>query len=413
MRPGKRPAKQMIDETYQLLLDAVKCAVRGKQLPASELLHQKRWDLFQLAVDHQILPLVVNALHDAEVNEPTRSGIEEQARKRAIGQAQRTADFLLLLQRFGQKGLRPVVVKGLVCRSLYPEPELRPSADEDLLILPEEYAACREVLTDAGFVLDKGIEGKDYEIAFIHPESHLCIELHTSLFPEESEAYGDCARYFDGAIDRAVDLTVEGVSLRTLSPTDHLLFLICHAYKHLLYAGIGIRQVCDMELMIERFGKDLDWGYIRKICDELSLSVFTAALFRIGEKHLGFAMPKAFADIDVDESALLEDILSGGLYGVVDVDRAHSSTMTLEAVSAARDGRRSKGALHSVFLPLEAMRGNYPYLRSCPWLLPAAWAQRIFRYLARKDRSDPVNPLRSVQIAHERIDLLKQYRIIR
>lgn len=403
----------MIDDTYQLLLEAVKCAVRGKQLPASELLHQKRWDVFQLAADHHILPLVVNALHDAEVNEPTRSGVEEQARQKVIAQAQRTADFLLLLQRFGQKGLRPVVVKGLVCRSLYPEPELRPSADEDLLIRPEDYVACREILTDAGFVLDKGIEGKDYEIAFVYPESHFYIELHTSLFPADSEAYGNCAHYFDSAIERAVDMTLKGVSLRTLAPTDHLLFLICHAYKHLLHAGIGIRQLCDMELMVERFGKELDWTYIRRSCDELNLSAFTAALFRIGERHLGFAMPDAFAEIEVDERALLEDILSGGLYGVVDVDRAHSSTMILEAVSAAHHDRRRKGILHSVFLPLDSMQGRYPYLKRNPWLLPAAWTQRIFRYLARKDRSDPVNPLRSVQIAHERIGLLKQYRIIR
>ena len=403
----------MIDETKKLLLDVLSCAIRGKQAPITDQLKKKRMALFQLAMEHHVLPLVVDTLYHGEEADPTMRGMAGQVRSLVIAQAQRTADFQLLLQRFGQKGLRPVVVKGLVCRSLYPEPELRPSVDEDLLIRPEDFSVYDAAMKAAGFRVEQGNEDEDYEIVYLHPESDFCIELHTSLFPEESEAYGDCARYFDGAIDRAVDLTVEGVSLRTLAPTDHLLFLICHAYKHLLHGGVGIRQLCDMELMIERFGKDLDWGYIRKSCDGLSLSVFTAALFRIGEKHLGFAMPEAFVDIDVDESALLEDILSGGLYGVVDVDRAHSSTMTLEAVSAARDGRRSKGALHSLFLPLEAMRGNYPYLRSCPWLLPAAWVQRIFRYLARKDRSDPVNPLRSVQIAHERIDLLKQYRIIR
>ena len=405
--------KPMLDETKKLLLDVLSCAIRGKQAPVTDQLKKKRMALFQLAMEHHVLPLVVNALYDREEADPTMRGMAGQVRSLVIAQAQHTADFLLLLQRFWNKGLRPIVVKGLICRSLYPEPELRPSVDEDLLIRPEDFSVYDAAMKAAGFRVEQGNEDEDYEIVYLHPESGFCIELHTSLFPEESEAYGDCTRYFDGAIDRAVELEIGGVCVKTLAATDHLLFLICHAYKHLLHGGVGIRQLCDMELMIERFGKDLDWGYIRKSCDELSLSVFTAALFRIGEKHLGFAMPEAFADIDVDESALLEDILSGGLYGVVDIDRAHSSTMTLEAVSAARDGRRSKGALHSVFLPLEAMRGNYPYLRSCPWLLPAAWAQRIFRYLARKDRSDPVNPLRSVQIAHERIDLLKQYRIIR
>ena len=403
----------MLDETKKLLLDVLSRAIRGEQEPVTDQLQNQRMELFQLAMEHHVLPLIVDALYDGDEADPTMRGMAGQVRDLVIGQAQRTADFLLLLQHFEEKGLRPVVVKGLVCRSLYPEPELRPSVDEDLLIRPEDFSACDAVMKAAGFSAEKGEQDEDYEIVYRHPESGFYIELHTSLFPEESEAYGDCEHYFDGAIDRAIEPEIGGACVKTLAPTDHMLFLICHAYKHLLHGGVGIRQICDMELMAERFEKDLDWAYIRRCCDELNLSVFTAALLQIGEKHLGFAMPEAFSDLEVDESALLEDILSGGLYGVVDVDRAHSSTMTLEAVSADRDGRKRKGALHSVFLPLESMRGNYPYLRKHPWLLPAAWTQRIIRYLARKDRSDPVNPVRSVQIARERIDLLKQYQIIR
>lgn len=404
----------MIDEAKKLLPEALSCAVRGKTIPASASLERNRWDLYELAMEHRVLPLVVDALHEESDEAHPKPGIEEEARRIVILQAQRTADFLLLLRALKEQGLRPCVVKGLICRSLYPKPELRPSSDEDLLIPPEEYPAYVEVLAANGYRPEKSDAAEtDYEIAFSHPDSHLYLELHTSLFPADSEAYGNCARYFEGALDRAVDLTLEGVPVRTLAPTDHLLFLICHAFKHLLYGGVGIRQLCDMALMAERFDDEIDWPYVRRACDELDISVFTAAIFRICERQLGFSMPDAFSDLSVDESALLEDVLSGGLYGVVDVDRAHSSTMTLEAVSADRSGRRAKGALHSVFLPLKSMQGPFPYLRRYPWLLPAAWVQRIFRYLTRKSRPDPVKPSRSIQIARERIELLRQYRIIK
>lgn len=36
-----------------------------------------------------------------------------------------------------------------------------------------------------------------------------------------------------------------------LAPTDHLLCLLCHAYKHFLYAGFGIRHVCDIGIFAE------------------------------------------------------------------------------------------------------------------------------------------------------------------
>ena len=167
-----------------------------------------------------------------------------------------------------------------------------------------------------------------------------------------------------------------------------------------------------MALMAEKDGARIDWRYIREACDGLCIAVLAAAMFRICERHLGFVMPEVFADLEVDESALLEDVLSGGLYGVNDVDRAHSSTLTLEAVSAERSGRKRRGAWHSVFLPLEDMKGHFPYLKRYPWLLPAAWAQRIWRYLTRKQRPDPVSPVRSLQIARSRIELMRQYGIM-
>ena len=403
----------MLDETKKLLRDVLSRAIRGEQISGTEQLKKKRVALFQLSMEHHVLPLIVNALYDAEEADPTMSGMAEQVRSLVISQAQHTADFLLLLRTLERQDLRPAVVKGLVCRSLYPEPELRLSVDEDLLIRPEDFSAYDAAMKAAGFCAEKGSEGEDYEIVYLHPDSHLCIELHTNLFPADSDSYGSCAGFFEEALNHTIDLEIGGMRVKTLSPTDHLLFLICHAYKHFLHGGVGIRQICDMGLMAETFDGQIDWAYIRRSCDALNISVFTAAMFRICEKHLGFAMPDVFSEIETDESALLEDVLSGGVYGVIDIDRAHSSTMTLEAVSADRGGRRRKGALHSVFLPLEAMKGNYPYLRKYPWLLPASWTQRIFRYLTRKDRPDPVNPARSVQIARERIELLREYRIIR
>lgn len=401
-----------MDKIKFMLLDALRCAIRGESLSLNDLSMDKRWELYLFSAEHHVLPLVVNASCEDNAGEKT-SGIKEQAKQLVISQAQHTADFLLLLRTLERQELRPAVVKGLVCRSLYPEPELRLSVDEDLLIRPEEYDRYSKALAGAGFQMENSSDGEDYEISFIHPDSHLRIELHTSLFPADSDSYGSCAGFFEEALDHTIDLEIGGMRVKTLSPTDHLLFLICHAYKHLLHGGVGIRQLCDMALMAETFDGQIDWAYIRRSCDALNISVFTAAMFRICEKHLGFAMPDVFSEIETDESALLEDVLSGGVYGVIDIDRAHSSTMTLEAVSADRGGRRRKGALHTVFLPLESMRGKFPYLRKHPWLLPAAWTQRIFRYLTRKDRPDPVNPAKSVQIARERIELLRQYRIIR
>ena len=40
----------------------------------------------------------------------------------------------MLFDKMRQNGLTPLIVKGIVCRDLYPNPDLRTSNDEDLYI---------------------------------------------------------------------------------------------------------------------------------------------------------------------------------------------------------------------------------------------------------------------------------------
>lgn len=106
------------------------------------------------------------------------------------------------------------------------------------------------------------------------------------------------------------------------------------------------------------------------------------------------------------------DVLSGGLYGANDINRLHASTMTLEAVASHKEGRRRKGALHSVFLPARDLEGRYPFLKNKRWLLPAAWIARVWNYVFRHEYG-PVSAKESLRIAKDRIELLKEYGIIK
>ena len=138
-------------------------------------------------------------------------------------------------------------------------------------------------------------------------------------------------------------------------------------------------------------------------------AVFAGALFRIADRYLGFAAPAVFSDISVDEADLLADLLSGGLFGTVDGDRMHSSTITLDAVSADKKGEKAAGSLAAVFPSMAYMEKRYSYLTAHPYLLPVAWAQRIAAYLGGSTKKDPQ---KSLMIGKTRVELLREYGII-
>ncbi|MBR6007291.1 MAG: nucleotidyltransferase family protein [Clostridia bacterium] len=404
-------------KTEELFLDALRCALHGERLQWTEPLSPTAFSrVFNLARTHAVLPLIAEAMcgcDSADGQKPSDSYYFKLAKKDTIVQASRSAEFLLLYRRLLVKGLHPAVIKGIVCRSLYPEPEQRRSTDEDLLVRHNELKLYHEALISDGFELVDPYEdlSKAFEVSYRDDSRGLYIEVHVCPFAPDSDAYGDCNALFDGALDRTVTIDIGGVSLRTLAPTDHLLYLLCHAYKHFLHGGIGIRQTADIGLFSAKYADEIDWEHVQKGCEQIRILQFAFALFRIAEKYLGLPCPPMFRSSEVDEEPLLNDILSGGLYGVEDINRAHSSTLTIDAVASGKTGKRRGGALRSVFLPADSLAGRFPYLRKRPWLLPVAWVQRGWRYLAER-RIGKVRPSETLRIGKDRIALLRKYDII-
>ena len=75
-----------------------------------------------------------------------------------------------------------------------------------------------------------------------------------------------------------------------------------------------------------------------------------------------------------------------------------------------RHGKKEIGPLGAIFLPLAGMKAKYPYLERYPFLLPAAWIQRVVHYMSH--RGENTDPALSMRIGKERTELLRIYGII-
>ena len=398
----------------RLLLQALCSAIQGEHVQfEAPLSASDWWALRTLAVQHRLIPILAEALNPGTALSCLPGEWKrflELARERTVNQAARTGEFLALLGELSTRGLEPVVVKGIVCRSLYPEPEQRVSNDEDLLIRPEELPTYHEALLACGLhLLDPDIPMETAEeITYVDPQRNLYLEVHLRPFPGEDSMWGDFNHAFQNVFERSTCVNIYGRMVRTMEPTDHLLYLLCHAYKHLIYSGVGLRQICDLCLFAQRFGGLIDWHRLQSECSALGIEYLASAMFLVGQRWLEIPAPTSFTDPAPDEIPLLKDCLSGGLYGAEDKDRVHSRAYTLDEIRASREGRRPHGTARSLFPGTSSLAGRYPYLRKRPWLLPAAWVQRLWGYVIR----ERANPGKSIQIGRERIALLKQYQIL-
>lgn len=413
-----------MDRTELCFLNILRCALKGLPLDRDPGLTREEWErLFRLSASHHVLALVFEAVHSLPElkDSPLLISLKRAVFQQVTVQTRKTADFLNLVKALSAAGIRPLVVKGILCRSLYPKPDLRPSSDEDLLIDPAQTALCHRVFTELGLqtsLLPEAMADA-YEIPYRQENGPLYIELHRHLFPPGSKSYGDLNRFFRDVRKRAVTETIDGVEIATLDYTDHLFYLICHAFKHFLHSGFGIRQVCDIVLFASAHGKHIDWDRIEQNCRRIRAFLFAAAIFRIGRNYLDFDpgsanMPSSWSHALVDEAPMLRDLLQSGVYGSSSRSRQHSSSITLDAVAAQKQGRAAKnGMLVSLFPTADKLQGRYPYLKDRPWLLPAAWATRIGSYCAEALTSRDSSASESLELGKQRVELLKLYGILK
>lgn len=398
-----------VDVRNQRFLEILKAALEGKTVEADG---SEDWQYFTaLAMQHKVLPLLCDGMPGAVPPET-----KAVARRQVAVQTVKTSSFLELNRQLRQAGLSPVSVKGILCRSIYPNPDSRISADEDVLLPEEEFASGCAVLEQFGMYTE---EPEDAHVrAYRMKTTPLYVELHRQLFDPASEVYGSWNAYFTDARKTCEVREAYGEPVTSFLPTDHLFYLICHAFKHFLHSGFGIRQACDIAMYANAEGSRVDWQQLLDNCRQIRAHLFAAAVFQIGAKYLTFdpvraCYPAFWQDMEVDEVPLLEDLLASGIYGGITEARKRSSNMTLGAVADNKQGKKTKNAVRgALFPPVSVLKERYPYLKKHPWLLPAAWVSRILTYGKEASQNKGGSARESVEIGNQRLKLLRQYGVI-
>lgn len=359
----------------------------GLHQTSAELTDPDWNEIYELSKLHNMVPLIYESARSlsefADAGPEIQNAFLQTTLYQAGIQMTRTEEFFRLYELFSQSGLRPLVLKGLVCRSLYPQPELRGSADEDLWIRPEDLDTYDAVLTDQGY----HCEDPDPDLNTIQEVTYasplLELELHINPFGTTTASRRQMNQVLADPAEHSMAMELDGHTIFTLAPTNHYLFLFVHLYKHFTGSGVGIRQILDLMLFEQAYSAQIDWDRIHTAVSRLGTEVLYAAVLEIGRDYLGFSLrqpvgPLQFPDSDALD-ALTEDLLESGCFG----NSALYQRFSKIYVYARSEGTEFPGEklLLLLFPPASLLKTKYPFLNRKPWLLPAAWCMRVFRFL--------------------------------
>lgn len=401
-------------------LSLLKSSLKNEKYDGEKIDFEDLVYIYKMSEIHHVVPMIYNAAYNEDFFKECDANFQAMFKSSAFryifSQIQRTNHFLEVYKKLSEKNIKILVFKGIIFRNMYNNPDDRISSDEDILIKKEDYEKVKEFFLSEGFeFIDKG-----EECAYFSKSTGLCIEVSTSLFSHESKAYGHLNKLFEDVFEKSIKINIDKIDILTLSHEQHLIYIVFHNMKHFLTGGFGIRQVVDFSKYIETYGEYINWEKFWSDLKDLNYDTFALNLIEISLKYLGFnndkiTYPDNITSFDelknsqkyyINSESLINDILDAGVFGASTMDRKHTALMTLDAV----EDKKKSNRLKAVFPNVNYLKDNYTYLQKYPILLPVAWGQRILSYLKKNKTSSYIN---TMELGKQRIELLKEYKIIK
>lgn len=393
-------------------LNIINAAIHGELRELSS----PDWNvLYSYGRNHEILPVFFEGCNKYiefySIPDDVREKFLVESVEIIMWQAGRTESFLNVYDKLTAEGLKPLIVKGLICRNTYNElADHRPSSDEDIYIKVEEFESYKDILTHSGFTMENvmitdAVLYDSQEISFYDSSNGLHIEVHLSLMGKENSNRKKMNLYFKDVFDDYISFEINNHLVYSLNHTDHYLYLFLHFYKHFTLSGVGIRQIIDILMYGQCYGDQINWEFIHERIKEMSADKLYSDLITIGNRYLGFEAKTDF--VGCNEETLIEDIMNTGVFGNDTKEQVLSGRFTTAALV---NGKNS--IIKTLFPKASAIKKGYPILYKKPYLLPFMWIKRSLRFVIKNKKASSILLSESMKIGKRRVQLLKKYGII-
>ena len=299
--------------------------------------------------------------------------------------------------------IKHLFLKGAEVRYFYPTPELRTSGDIDIVVKKEDFEKAAMLLVENGFkvVLSSDIQyvltylGEEYELKnYLDCLNDKCEEYFSDVF--ESDKCEDEKDYN-----------------YSLFPFYHLIYIISHMLKHFKSGGAGVRQICDIDVILRNC--QINLNELFRICEELDFGKSSKVLVSLAKRF--FDTPIDFEyEIDIPLLETLEDvILNGGTFGYGIGDIGTTRLMkTINSSGSSGKVASFKSLIGLFIIDKENLYHNYKYAREHHFLLPVAYFSRLYSAVFKRGAQN-IKHIQSMfsdrEIASKMSDMLNELEI--
>ena len=344
-----------------------------------------------LSRKHKIEGLIYSALNKSRllenIDEDKVNELKKEVFFTGVTQISNMSKLEIVFNEFSKENVPVIVLKGLVVREYYPQPEQRSMSDADIFVKAKELNKSKKILIDLGYT-EVDAEAS-HHIKYIK-SGYPMIELHWHVM--KRDGFSDELDLFEDDIwDRTIEVKVKGAKVLSLGYEDLALHLCMHMAAHLAASGFGVRQIADLVLLVEKKGHLIDWTLFINKAEEFGFKKFIIIMFKICNILFSMDIPKEMAVYKIDDEEMFESLIStifdGGVYGKKDMASNFANQVAFNY--KGKDSNATIGAIRRyfrfIFPSIETMSDKYSYARKIRILTPIAWIHHLFSGIFRKE----------------------------
>ncbi len=344
-------------------------------------------EVFNLANDNSIVAILFDVVKNQETLPEDLKKIWDLYKfKTYVRQRRHFIALVDLLKELNDQEIDYASFKGVVISQGYPNPSYRISADSDILVDVSDRPKVSKLIEKRGYVLNP-LKTKEKVFVYYNKEIDHVIELHTSVFEDYEGGKIDILK--EAGIERAdhrINCEIEDNIIRTLNPTDHLIYQIFHIVKHFILEGAGIRFFTDIVLFIEKYGEEIDYEIFWKWMDKCGYTQFAENFLTVCVNYFGMDDKVLYRHENKTDPAVIEALLIDFVYRGDEEKLRSKKWMIADEMEQFLVGKphkaekKSLGDIVEFLFPMPGMLDDaYGYAKERHILLPIAWIHRGFK----------------------------------
>lgn len=358
--------------------------IRGKA--ADKIYENVEWDeVIDLANKHKVEGIVYLALRKSnlvsKIGEKRLSLLKQKAAITGIGQSRHISGLSIVFNKIIEENIPVIVLKGLVVRDFYPQPDQRTMSDADILVHKDDVEKVKNLLIDMGYIFLEDHKAS-HHIALVH-NRYPVIEVHWNLF--KRDGFSNELEHYERLIwKRAIKVNVGEAEVLSLSYEDLALHLCMHMAAHLAATGFGVRQLCDLVVLVEKKGEEINWNSFIMKARMYGFEKFSLIMFLLCKEFFQMEIPKELEIKSVNNKkyvvALIDEIFEAGVHGKKEMANQFATQVAFNFED--KDSNPTLGAIKRyfrfIFPRIDDMSDKYSYAKKVKVLAPIAWIHHLF-----------------------------------